>query len=34
MKTVPYLRLALLIPFLVWGICVLFFSIWSASDSS
>ena len=33
MKTITYLRLSLLIPFLVWGICVLFFIIWSASDS-
>lgn len=34
MKTRTYLRLALLIPFLVWGICVLFFVIWSATDNS
>lgn len=34
MKTTTYLRLSLLIPFLVWGICVLFFIIWSSSDSS
>ena len=29
MKTTTYLRLSLLIPFLVWGLCVLFFIIWS-----
>lgn len=34
MKTTTYLRLSLLTPFLVWGICVLFFIVWSASDSS
>lgn len=30
MKTTTYLRLSLLIPFLVWGICVLFFILLSA----
>jgi hypothetical protein len=30
MKTTTYLRLSLLIPFLVWGLCGLFFIIWSA----
>lgn len=34
MKTTTYLRLALLIPFLVWGLCVLFFAIWSSFESS
>jgi len=33
MKTTTFLRLSLLIPFLVWGICVLFFIVWSATDS-
>lgn len=34
MKTTTFLRLSLLIPFLVWGICVLFFIVLSAADSS
>ena len=34
MKTTTFLRLSLLIPFLVWGMCVLFFVLWSGSDSS
>jgi len=34
MKTKTFLRLSLLTPFLVWGICVLFFLIWSAFDGS
>lgn len=34
MKTTTYLRWSLLTPFLVWGLCVLFFLVWSASDSS
>jgi hypothetical protein len=33
MRTKTFLRVSLLIPFLVWGICVLFFLIWSATDS-
>lgn len=32
MRTITFLRLSLLIPFLVWGICVLFFIVWSATD--
>lgn len=32
MKTTTYLRLSLLIPFLVWGLFLLFFIIWSALD--
>jgi hypothetical protein len=34
MKTTTYLRLSLLTPFLVWGICVLFFLILGAAGSS
>jgi hypothetical protein len=34
MKTKTFLRLSLLIPFLVWGICILFFVLWSGSDSN
>jgi hypothetical protein len=34
MKTITYLRLALLTPFLVWGICVLLLLLWTAFDSN
>ena len=27
MKTTTYLRLSLLIPFVVWGVCVLLFAV-------
>ena len=33
MKTTTYLRLSLLIPFLVWAVCLLFFIIWSRIDA-
>ena len=35
MRTTTYLRLSLFIPFLVWGICLLLFILWSkvASDT-
>jgi hypothetical protein len=34
MKTTTFLRLSLLIPFLVWGICVLFFIVLSVISAS
>ena len=34
MKTTIYLRLSLLIPFLVWGICLLLFSVTSLSPDT
>jgi hypothetical protein len=34
MKTTTYLRLSLLIPFLVWGVCVLLFAITNATPGT
>lgn len=34
MKTTTFLRFSLLIPFLVWGICVLLFIFWSRLEGS